>query len=59
MEPRLVEELPRIVWHFDEPFANVTAVPFYFLCQMAREHITVALAGVGGDELSRTSNSHC
>ncbi|MBI4329423.1 MAG: asparagine synthase (glutamine-hydrolyzing) [Chloroflexi bacterium] len=49
--PDLAEVLPRIVWHFDEPFANVTAVPFFYLCQLARRHVTVALAGVGGDEL--------
>ncbi|MBI4307953.1 MAG: asparagine synthase (glutamine-hydrolyzing) [Chloroflexi bacterium] len=50
VEPRAADILPRIVWHFDEPFANETAVPMYYVCQMARQHVTVALGGVGGDE---------
>jgi len=49
--PNLVEALPRIIWHFDEPFANITAVPFFYLCELTRKRVTVALAGVGGDEL--------
>lgn len=50
VEPQVLDVLPRIVWHFDEPFANVTAIPTWYLCQMARQHVTVALAGAGGDE---------
>ncbi|MCJ7790940.1 MAG: asparagine synthase C-terminal domain-containing protein, partial [Dehalococcoidia bacterium] len=42
--------LPKVIWHFDEPFANITAIPAWYLCQMARQHVTVALAGAGGDE---------
>ena len=43
--------LPRLVYHFDEPFADASAVPTYYLCEMARKHVTVALSGDGGDEL--------
>jgi asparagine synthase (glutamine-hydrolysing) len=45
---RLVEE---IVWHHDEPFADVSSVPTYIVSKMAREHVTVALSGDGGDEV--------
>jgi asparagine synthase (glutamine-hydrolysing) len=45
---RLVEE---IVWHHDEPFADVSSVPTYVVSKMAREYVTVALSGDGGDEV--------
>jgi asparagine synthase (glutamine-hydrolysing) len=43
--------LPRLVYHFDEPFADASAVPTYYLCAMARKNVTVCLSGDGGDEM--------
>jgi asparagine synthase (glutamine-hydrolysing) len=40
-----------IARQFDQPFGDSSAVPTYFVCKMAREHVTVALTGDGGDEL--------
>lgn len=39
-----------IVRAFDEPFADDSAIPSYFVCKIARENVTVALSGLGGDE---------
>ena len=43
--------LPKIINHFDEPFANPTAIPMYHISNLARDYVKVALSGVGGDEL--------
>ena len=43
--------LARIVWHFDQPFGNPTAVLTYILSELTKRSVTVALTGDGGDEL--------
>ncbi len=46
----IVELLPTVVSHFDEPFANPTSVLMYLLSQETKKHVSVALSGTGGDE---------
>jgi asparagine synthase (glutamine-hydrolysing) len=50
VQPRLEDVLDPIVRAFDEPFADPSAIPTYYVSKMAREHVTVALSGDGGDE---------
>jgi asparagine synthase (glutamine-hydrolysing) len=50
LEPAVENLLPRIVDHFDEPFADSSAVPTYIVAQATAQHVKVALSGVGGDE---------
>jgi len=45
------EALPSVQYHSDEPHANLSAVPLFFLSQLARKDVTVVLSGEGADEL--------
>jgi asparagine synthase (glutamine-hydrolysing) len=43
--------IPDLVWHLDEPLADPSCIPLYFVSKLAREHITVVLSGEGADEI--------
>jgi asparagine synthase (glutamine-hydrolysing) len=51
VKPDAIGILDRLVWHFDEPFADSSAIPTWYVSEMARRHVTVVLSGDGGDEL--------
>ena len=46
-----MQELPKIMWHADDPLADPACVPLYFVSREARKHVKVVLSGEGADEL--------
>ncbi|CRH19147.1 asparagine synthase (glutamine-hydrolyzing) [Carnobacterium maltaromaticum] len=48
---QFMDEFPRFVWHMDDPLADPAAVPQFFLAEIARKHVKVALSGEGADEV--------
>jgi asparagine synthase (glutamine-hydrolysing) len=51
VKPSALNILKNLVWYLDEPFSDSSSVPTYYVCQAARQHVTVALSGDGGDEV--------
>jgi asparagine synthase (glutamine-hydrolysing) len=49
--PHVADVIFKIVTAFDEPFADDSAIPSYYLSELTRQHVKVALSGLGGDEL--------
>jgi asparagine synthase (glutamine-hydrolysing) len=51
LEPRVIDLLPKLVYHMDEPVADPAIITSYLICRAARERLTVLISGMGGDEI--------
>jgi asparagine synthase (glutamine-hydrolysing) len=52
VSPNIEETIYKLIHYFDEPFANSSAIPNYYISQAMRKHVKVALSGLGGDEIA-------
>jgi len=50
VKPNAMELLPKLIWHYSEPFGDSSCLPSYYVAQKTKEFVTVALNGDGGDE---------
>ena len=58
VEPDLTALVPRLVRAFDQPFADSAAIPTWYVSELTRRHVTVALSGIGGDEVAAGYERH-
>ena len=50
VQPNALDLLPKLVQHYGEPFGDSSALPTYYVCELAKKHVTMVLSGDGGDE---------
>lgn len=50
VRPDIIDILPELVWHYNEPFADTSMIPTYYVAKETKKYVTVALNGDGGDE---------
>jgi asparagine synthase (glutamine-hydrolysing) len=58
VEPDVVNLVPQLTWHMDEPTADPAIIAAYLVCREAKKQATVMLSGVGGDELFAGYRKH-
>jgi asparagine synthase (glutamine-hydrolysing) len=50
VKPNAIEILPKLVWHYNEPFADSSAIPTYYVANVTKDYVKVVLTGDAGDE---------
>jgi len=50
VKPNAIEILPKLVWYYNEPFADASAIPTYYVAKMTKDFVKVVLTGDAGDE---------
>jgi len=50
VKPNAIEILPKLVWHYNEPFADSSAIPTYYVASITKDYVKVVLTGDAGDE---------
>ncbi len=58
VEPKLVDWLPDVIYHLDDPVADHAAIATYLICKTAKPNATVLLSGQGGDEIFAGYRAH-
>lgn len=58
VKPDALAILPTMVKHYGEPYGDSSSIPTYYVCEMARKHVTMVLSGDGGDECFAGYTSH-
>ncbi|MDP3556683.1 MAG: asparagine synthase (glutamine-hydrolyzing) [Bacteroidota bacterium] len=58
VKPDAMAILPKLVKHYGEPYGDSSCIPTYYVCELARKHVTMVLSGDGGDECFAGYNSY-